>query len=75
MANEIDIASLDGMKYADLRKLAKKYGIKANMKVLYVKFWILLLSVLAYRHIMLDASKSSSTFPCLNTTYNTDTTN
>jgi len=29
----IDAALLDGMKYAELQKIAKKLGVKANMKV------------------------------------------
>ena len=29
----IDAALLDGMKYAELQKIAKKIGVKANMKV------------------------------------------
>ena len=33
MSEHIDIDALDGMKYAELRSLAKKCGIRANMKV------------------------------------------
>lgn len=31
----IDTAALEGMKYAELQRLAKQIGVKANMKVLY----------------------------------------
>lgn len=33
MDTAIDIAKLEGMKYAELRTIAKAVGIKANMKV------------------------------------------
>ena len=29
----IDLVTLESMKYAELQKLAKKLGVKANMKV------------------------------------------
>ncbi|ELT87684.1 hypothetical protein CAPTEDRAFT_223330 [Capitella teleta] len=32
MSDRIDIDALDGMKYAELRALAKKHGIRANLK-------------------------------------------